>query len=166
MRYPSPRRTTLLAAVWLLVVSGPAPAADTVALGPATQAASGLPRLHSLLVSQRGELVVERYLHGGRPASLANLKSASKSVLSALVGIAIERGLLPGVQAPIAPFFPTLLDPQKRQITIEDLLTMRSGWGGQRQPERNRKKPGFNCPRRGGLVYTSNRPGTQNGNPG
>jgi CubicO group peptidase (beta-lactamase class C family) len=125
MRRPSPRRTSLLAAVWLLIASASAPAAVT--LDPATQAASGLPRLYSLLVSQRGELVVERYLHGGRPATLANLKSASKSVISALVGIAIERGLLPGVQAPIAPFFPTLLDPQKRQITIEDLLTMRSG---------------------------------------
>jgi len=113
-RYNVPR---MLFALWLL----------TIPLDSAVQEAGRLPRLHSLLVSHQGELIVERYLHGARPASLTNLKSASKSVLSALVGIAIERGLLPGVQAPIAPFFPTLLDPPKRQITIEDLLTMRSG---------------------------------------
>jgi CubicO group peptidase (beta-lactamase class C family) len=59
------------------------------------------------------------------------VKSASKSVISALVGIAIERKLLPGVDAPIAPYFPELsavnADTRKRKITIEDLLTMRSG---------------------------------------
>ena len=90
-----------------------------------------MPRLHSLLVSQHGELVLERYFHGTRAAGFANLKSASKSVISALVGIAIEGKLLPGVDAPIAPYFPELAaagaDARKRKITIEDLLTMRSG---------------------------------------
>ena len=90
-----------------------------------------MPRLHSLLVSRHGELVLERYFHGTRAASSANVKSASKSVISALVGIAIERKLLPGVEAPIAPYFPELTavsaDARKRKITIEDLLTMRSG---------------------------------------
>ncbi len=66
-----------------------------------------------------------------RATSQANIKSAAKSVISALTGIAIERGLLSGVRAPIAPYFPELAragaDPRKRQITIEDLLTMRSG---------------------------------------
>jgi CubicO group peptidase (beta-lactamase class C family) len=60
----------------------------------------------------------------------ANIKSASKSVVSALVGIAIDRGLLPGVKQPIATYFPEILakpDDLRRQITIEDLLTMRSG---------------------------------------
>src|SRR5258706_15989275 len=127
MRHTFSRPTSLLLAVWLLMAPGSAPASDTVTLDPAIQAASGLPRLHSLLVSRRSELVVERYLHGGRPANLANLKSAAKTVISALGGNAIERGLLPGVQAPIPPFFPTLLDPPKRQITIEELLTLRSG---------------------------------------
>lgn len=90
-----------------------------------------LPRLHSLLVSRHGELVLERYFHGTRANGYANVKSASKSVISALVGIAIERQLLPGVDAPIAPYFPELAavgaDARKRKITIEDLLTMRSG---------------------------------------
>lgn len=97
----------------------------------AVQAAGKLPRIRSLLVSRRGELLLERYFNGARATSQANIKSAAKSVISALTGIAIARRLLPGVDAPIAPYFPefarTGADPRKRKITIEDLLTMRSG---------------------------------------
>ena len=63
--------------------------------------AKDLPRLHSLLVSRRGELVLERYYNGARATRPANIKSASKSIISALVGIAIERRLIPGVETPI-----------------------------------------------------------------
>lgn len=97
----------------------------------AVQAASKLPRIRSLLVSRRGDLILERYFHGARPTSHANIKSVAKSVISALTGIAIARGLVPGVDTPIAPYFPELsragVDPRKLKITIEDLLTMRSG---------------------------------------
>lgn len=90
-----------------------------------------LPRLHSLLVSQDGQLLVEHYFHSTHPDAFANVKSASKSVISALVGIAIDRKLLPGVEARITPYFAQLAapgaDPHKKDITIEDLLTMRSG---------------------------------------
>ena len=50
--------------------------------------------------------------------------------MSALVGIALARGYIKGVQQPIAEYFPELrkdADPRKQRITIEDLLTMRSG---------------------------------------
>lgn len=101
------------------------------ALEPALKAAAELPRLHSLLISRRGELVIERYFNGKRASSLANIKSASKSLLSALVGIAVDRGCIKDVRQPIAAYFPGLLtssdDAPKRAITIEDLLTMRSG---------------------------------------
>ncbi|MGE0865873.1 MAG: serine hydrolase domain-containing protein [Vicinamibacterales bacterium] len=99
-------------------------------LESAAKAGAALPRLRSLLVSHRGELVLERYYGGARPAQAANIKSASKSVISALVGIAVSRGLIKGLDQPIADFFPELAkDPErrKREITIEDLLTMRSG---------------------------------------
>ena len=62
-------------------------------------------------MSQRGKLVVERYFRGARATTPANIKSASKSVISALVGIAIERKLIPGVDAPIAPYFPDCSAP-------------------------------------------------------
>ncbi len=97
----------------------------------AVKSGERMPRLHSLLVSRHGEMVLEHYFHGTRATSFENVKSASKSVISALVGIAIDRKLLPGVNAPIAPYFPELAaanaDPRKRKITIQDLLTMRSG---------------------------------------
>src|SRR5258708_37317824 len=100
-------------------------------LAAAVKAGEGLPRLHSLLVSRHGEVILEHYFHGTRASSFENVKSASKSVISALVGIAIDRKLLPGVDAPIAPYFAELsavnADARKRRITIEDLLTMRSG---------------------------------------
>ena len=60
------------------------------------KAASELPRLHSLLASRRGEVVLERYFNGARAARAANVKSVSKSIISALVGIAIDRGLVAG----------------------------------------------------------------------
>jgi CubicO group peptidase (beta-lactamase class C family) len=54
----------------------------------------------------------------------------SKSIISALVGIALERRLIPGLNTPIATYFPQLLEdanPSKRKITIEDLVSMRAG---------------------------------------
>jgi CubicO group peptidase (beta-lactamase class C family) len=127
--------TTALA-VAVAVASAPRLAGQTATAFPqeffqeALEAASGLPRLHSLLVSHRGELVLERYFNGRRAASLANIKSASKSVISALVGIAIERGHLGGVTQPLTAFFPDILAGQsdsRIRITVEDLLTMRAG---------------------------------------
>ena len=69
----------------------PAPPAPAIC-EEAVKAAAELPRIHSLLVSRRGELVLERYFNGRRAATPANIKSASKSVISALVGLAIDRG--------------------------------------------------------------------------
>jgi len=103
---------------------------DSVAID---MAARQLPRLHSLLVSQHGQLMFERYYNGRRANQPANIKSASKSVISALIGIAIERKLIPDVRTPIVTYFPELArdsDARKRAITIEDLLTMRSGLEG------------------------------------
>jgi CubicO group peptidase (beta-lactamase class C family) len=96
----------------------------------ALASAKSLPRLHSLLVSIRGQLVVERYFNGASASRAANVKSVAKSIISALVGIAIERRLIPDVDTAIAAYFPELKrdrDPRKLKITIEDLLTMRPG---------------------------------------
>jgi CubicO group peptidase (beta-lactamase class C family) len=112
---------------------GVPPRSDPPAFSPdaAIEAAEKLPRLRSLLVSHHGELILERYFNGAHSKQAANIKSASKSVVSALVGIAIERGLIASVDTPVATFFPELraakADQRRQQITIEDLLTMRSG---------------------------------------
>lgn len=88
--------------------------------------ASQLPRLRSLLIHTAGELRFERYYHGARRYRAANIKSASKSVIAALTGIAIHRGHIPSVHTPIGEFF-TGLPQDKAAITVEDLVTMRSG---------------------------------------
>ena len=128
-----PRVLVFVVAAAVAAGAAPAPAnpaAVTAALEPAGKAAERLPRLYSLLVSWKGDLVLEKYYNGARAARPANIKSASKSVISALVGIAVTDDAIKGVRQPIGDFFPELAkdrDPRKQAITIEDLLTMRSG---------------------------------------
>lgn len=95
----------------------------------AARAAAAMPRLYSLLVSVDGEVRAEHYFNGATPTRATNIKSASKSIVATLVGIAIDRGHIPGVREPIGRFFPEYLrgSPEKSAITIEDLVTMRSG---------------------------------------
>ena len=105
-------------------------ASRTQDFAAARSAAAALPQLHSLVVSHRGTTTFEYYAKGYSATRPANIKSASKSILTALVGVAIEQKLIAGVKEPIVRWFPELRrDPDKRKqaITIEDLLTMRSG---------------------------------------
>lgn len=87
--------------------------------------------INSVLISQHGELIEEEYFSRMTNRRANNIKSASKSVLSIIVGIAIEKGYLEGVDQPIGEFFPDYFEanpaPDKESITIGDLLTMRSG---------------------------------------
>jgi CubicO group peptidase (beta-lactamase class C family) len=120
----------ILAPLLLLAAPLRAGAVACPDLASAAGAAAELPQLKSLVVSWRGEVVLEHHARGVRPNAPANVKSVSKSVISALVGIAIERRLIKGVQEPASTYLPALgrdPDPRKRAITIEDLLTMRSG---------------------------------------
>lgn len=127
------RLIAALAALWLVWSPvGPLsaqPASGSVLPGLQARAAA-LPRLRSLLVSRRGELVAEYYARGVRATTPANIKSASKSLIATLTGIALDRGLITSVRQPVATWFPELRqdkDPRKARITIEDLLTMRAG---------------------------------------
>jgi CubicO group peptidase (beta-lactamase class C family) len=104
--------------------------ADSALLAEAYARARALPRLRSLLVHWRGSLVREQYFRGATRTQPANIKSASKTIIAALVGIAIERRQIRSVHQPIGELLPDALrdaDPRKRTITVEDLLTMRAG---------------------------------------
>lgn len=88
--------------------------------------------IHSVLIVRNGYLVLEEYFAGHDADELHTLQSVSKSFTSALVGIAIDMGKIEGVDEKVLDFFPDLekvenLDERKRRITLEDLLTMRSG---------------------------------------
>ena len=94
--------------------------------------ASQMENIYSLLVFKNGYLVAEDYYHIGRPDYQTNIHSVTKSITSALVGIAIEDGCISGVDAKMMDFFPELqdqiTDPRKNDITIEQLLQHRAGY--------------------------------------
>ncbi|WP_210480123.1 serine hydrolase [Naasia sp. SYSU D00948] len=83
----------------------------------------------ALLAIQSDVLVHEEYLGGYERESTQTSFSMAKSVVSALVGIAIAEGAIGGVDDPITEYVPELLDrdPRFAAITIRDLLTMSSG---------------------------------------
>ena len=86
--------------------------------------------LQSLLVSQNGSVVLEYYSAGNSAKNPVNIKSASKSIISALIGIALDQGHLRSIEQTVDEFFPRFLSeapPAKQDITIRDLLLMRSG---------------------------------------
>jgi CubicO group peptidase (beta-lactamase class C family) len=124
------RRLAAAAAIWVAASLAGAQSTPALDLAEIRRSVSSLGRLHSLIVTHRGTTIFEHYARGHSASRAANVKSASKSVISALVGIAIDRRLIAGVDTPIATFFPELAkdpDPRKRAITVEHLLTMRSG---------------------------------------
>jgi CubicO group peptidase (beta-lactamase class C family) len=87
--------------------------------------------LHSLLVIRNGKIVSENY-YGGYAASTRHEQySVTKSFIGTLVGIAIEKGWIRGLDTPVLKLYPgesfANPDPRKDAITVEDLLTMRSG---------------------------------------
>jgi len=75
----------------------------------------------SVVVSRGGEVVVEEYLEGDA-ATLRNTRSVTKTVAGMLLGCAIDRGLVSGVDAPLAE----LLGEPAPPVTLRDLLTMSS----------------------------------------
>ena len=95
--------------------------------------AGRLQPLKTVVVAVDGRIVAERGYRGHRTTTPANIKSASKSVISALVGIAIDKGVLEGVDQKIAPLLrrdlPADPDPRIEDVTIGNLLSMQAGLG-------------------------------------
>jgi CubicO group peptidase (beta-lactamase class C family) len=94
--------------------------------------AENMPFLKSLIVIQDGNVVIEKYMHAGAPDLTIDLRSASKSILSAILGIAIRGGYIKGIDQKVMDFFPDYsldeLDPRIPVLTIEHLVTMTSGF--------------------------------------
>jgi CubicO group peptidase (beta-lactamase class C family) len=83
----------------------------------------------AFVVVHEDRLVRERYFDGATREALQTSFSAAKSFVSTLVGIAIDVGLIESVEDPVTDYLPELeeRDPQFRNITLRDLLTMSSG---------------------------------------
>lgn len=94
--------------------------------------AEHMPKLYSLLVIKNGQLIAEKYFNDGAVDQKARVQSVTKSYTSALVGIALEQGLLSSADQKLIEFFPEVAekvtDPRKKQVTVEQLLQMRSGY--------------------------------------
>jgi CubicO group peptidase (beta-lactamase class C family) len=94
--------------------------------------AARLETLYSLLIVKNGYLVAEDYFNDGSVDQKDRLQSVTKSVTSAMVGIALEQGCLSSVDQKMLDFFPEIAgritDPRKKEITVRNLLEMRAGY--------------------------------------
>ena len=89
------------------------------------------PTINSIIAVKQGYLVFERYYHGCDSGMSHHVASVTKSVTSALIGIAIAQGRIAGVEQRVLDFFPEYSpgkqDALKQELTIYQLLTMTSG---------------------------------------
>jgi CubicO group peptidase (beta-lactamase class C family) len=83
----------------------------------------------AFLVVQDGRLIYERYGEGTDAAELRTSFSVAKSIVSTLVGLAIEDGAIGSLDDPVTAYVPELAerDPRAEAITLRHLLTMSSG---------------------------------------
>ena len=91
------------------------------------------PQFHGYLIARHGKLVLEEYFHDEHRDKLHNTRSAAKSLTALVVGAAMQAGVPLKLSSPVYQVmnggtFPPDLDPQKRAMTLEDLLTMSGGY--------------------------------------
>ncbi len=88
--------------------------------------------IDSVLIVRNGDLVLDAYFWPFKSGEKHIIHSCTKSVMSALIGIAIDKGYIRSVKQPLTEFFPGVtianMDPRKELITLENLLTMTSGF--------------------------------------
>ena len=89
-------------------------------------------QIHSLLIARHGKLVVEEYFHGHSRDQAHDTRSASKSWTATLIGAAMQAGIPLRLDTPVyrtmLDSVPADLDPRKRAMTLEHLLTMTAGF--------------------------------------
>lgn len=89
------------------------------------------PNVHSVLIIKGGKLVFEEYFYEYTKDSLQEMRSATKSIISALTGIAINKGFIKSKDEKVVSYFPEYNFANntdiKKTITIENMLTNQSG---------------------------------------
>jgi CubicO group peptidase (beta-lactamase class C family) len=87
--------------------------------------------IESVLIVRNGYIVLDTYSYLRDSDRKHNICSCAKSVISALIGIAIDKGYIKGVSQSVLDFFPKRvaenLDANKKAMTLEHLLTMATG---------------------------------------
>ena len=87
---------------------------------------------HGVIVARHGRLAVEEYFYGFDRETLHDMRSASKTITSTLVGLAVQEGRIDGSDAKALAYFPQYhryanWDSRKADISVRHLLTMSSG---------------------------------------
>lgn len=94
--------------------------------------------ISGILVQKGGRTVYENYFHDYAAEDAFHVYSVTKSVISALIGIAIDQGYLTDVDQYVLDFFPesrsTIHDAAARSITIRHLLTMTATYRYETEP--------------------------------
>ena len=89
------------------------------------------PSIFSFILLRNGRILSEKYFNGSAPQHSNNVHSASKSIISAMIGIAIGQGFIDNIDQSIFDFFPEYPlagdDPEKANISIRHLLNMTAG---------------------------------------
>ena len=92
----------------------------------------GSSQVHSVLIARHGKLVVEEYFHGYNRDMPHDTRSAAKSWTAALIGAAMHAGIPIALNTPVyqtmLSSLPTDLDPRKRAMTLEHLISMTAGY--------------------------------------
>lgn len=91
---------------------------------------SGSTDTRCLLVERNGVLVQEEYFNGYDASRFYDVRSVTKSVMSILIGIAIDNGFINNVDETIADYLSEVLpdlEPEKGALTIRHLITMTTG---------------------------------------
>jgi len=83
--------------------------------------------LRAVIVFKDDHIVAERYYNGETVDTLHDVRSAGKSVTALLVGAAIDRGKIGAVSDPVERYWPATHGSAVADVTIDDVLTMRSG---------------------------------------
>ena len=90
-----------------------------------------IPQMKAFLVARNGTIVAEENFNDFHPNSLHDVRSATKSITSILIGIAVKKGFIQRIDQSIADYLEPLVEifpEEKRAITIRDLLTMSGGF--------------------------------------
>ena len=99
----------------------------TVLEGARTYAFQPGKNTQGVVVTRRGVLVAEWYEEGRDATSYAGSWSMAKSFTSALVGIAIDEGKIPGVDVKLVDYYPQWAGSPRADITLENVLHMSTG---------------------------------------
>ena len=83
--------------------------------------------IRSFMVSHKGELIAEKYFESFVSDSLEHLRSATKTIMATLIGVAVDKGMIQSIEDPIAKYIPDVPD-DKKEMKIRHLLNMTSGF--------------------------------------